>query len=149
MFQGADTLSLDAKGRLAVPARHQPELALNSAGRLVVNYHPHGCLKVYPESVWQPIADKLSKIATMNPATAAVRRVILGTASVQEADSTGRLLLPPALRSLAKLDKQVMLVGMGDHFEIWSEDSWVKQNELALAALQDPEALASFEGIVL
>ena len=149
MFQGADTLSLDAKGRLGVPARHRPELASVSAGKLVVNYHPHGCLKLYPEPVWEPVAAKLSRIATMNPATAALRRMILGTVSVQEADSTGRLLLPPALRTLAKLDKQVMLVGMGDHFEIWSEESWAEQNALALAALQDPEALASFEGIVL
>ena len=134
MFQGATALSLDAKGRLAIPARHREALASASGGQLVLTAHPHRCLLLYPAPAWQPIRDQVLKASSLDPRAASIKRVLVGNARTEEPDSAGRILIAPELREYAQFEKTVYLVGMGTHFEIWSEAGWQQQNDLAAEA---------------
>ena len=132
MFQGATALSLDAKGRLAVPARHREALVTASEGQLVLTAHPHRCLLLYPEPAWEPIRDKVLAASSFDPRAAAIKRLLVGNARDESLDSAGRLLVSPELRLFAQLEKQVWLVGQGTHFEIWSDAGWRQQQEVFL-----------------
>lgn len=149
MFQGTISLSLDAKGRLAIPARYREALAQTANGNLVLTAHPHGCLLLYPVPAWEPIRDQILKAPSFDPRSAALKRVLVGNAREEEMDGAGRLLVASELRGFAKLEKQVWLVGMGSHFEIWSDAGWQRQNDAALAALQSDQPIPGFEGIAL
>jgi len=129
MFQGAAALSLDVKGRLAIPVRHREALASVADGRLVLTAHPHRCLLLYPEPAWEPIRDKVLAASSMNPQSAAIKRLLVGNAREEAMDAAGRLLIAPELRQFAELEKQVWLVGQGSHFEIWSDSGWKRQQE--------------------
>lgn len=135
MFEGATALSLDAKGRLAIPARHRDALMAASQGELVLTAHPHRCLLLYPAPAWQPIRDQILKASSLDPRAAAIKRVMVGNARTETPDSAGRLLIAPELRAYANFEKTVYLVGMGTHFELWSEAGWKAQNDLAAEAL--------------
>jgi len=149
VFQGATVLSLDAKGRMAIPSRHRDGLNVASAGRLVLTTHPHRCLLLYPEPAWAPIRDKILAAPSFDPRSAAAKRVLVGNARDEEMDGAGRLLIAPELRDFATLEKQVWLVGMGSHFEIWSDAGWKRQHEAASEALSGNEPPPGFEGISL
>ena len=135
MFEGAAALNLDAKGRLAIPARHRETLLAAAEGSLVLTAHPHRCLLLYPSPAWQPIRDQVLKASSLDPRAASIKRVLVGNARTEGLDSAGRLLIAPELREYAQFQKTVFLVGMGSHFEIWSEAGWKQQNDLAAEAL--------------
>jgi len=135
MFEGAAALSLDAKGRLAIPARHREALLAAGEGSLVLTAHPHRCLLLYPSPAWQPIRDQILKASSLDTRAASIKRVLVGNARTEEPDAAGRILVAQELRDYALLEKTVYLVGMGSHFEIWSETGWKRQNELAAEAL--------------
>ena len=139
MFQGATALSLDVKGRLAIPARHREALLAASAGQLVLTAHPHRCLLLYPAAAWEPIRDKVLAASSLNLQSAAIKRLLVGNARDESLDSAGRLLVSPELRQFALFDKQVWLVGQGSHFEIWSDAGWQAQQEAFFAS--DDQAL--------
>ncbi|WP_018609358.1 division/cell wall cluster transcriptional repressor MraZ [Uliginosibacterium gangwonense] len=149
MFQGAAALSLDAKGRLAIPARHRDALVSQCGGNLVVTAHPHGCLLVYPLPDWEPIRDQVLAAPGLNPQSAALKRLLVGNARDEEMDAAGRVLIAPELREWAKLDKQVRLVGQGKHFELWSDAAWLKQQADAAALFASGELPAGFENLAL
>ena len=132
MFQGATALSLDVMGRLAIPARHREALVEASDGQLVLTAHPHRCLLLYPEPAWLPIRDKVLATSSLNPQAASIKRLLVGNARDETLDSAGRLLIAPELRQFAGLEKQVWLVGLGSHFEIWSDAGWQKQQDVFL-----------------
>lgn len=132
MFQGATALSLDVKGRLAIPARHRETLAAASGGQLVLTAHPHRCLLLYPAQAWEPIRDKVLAASSLNLQSAAIKRLLVGNAREESLDSAGRLLVSPELRQFAQFEKQVWLVGQGSHFEIWSDAGWLSQQEVFL-----------------
>jgi len=135
VFEGATALSLDAKGRLAIPARHRELLLAAAEGSLVLTAHPHRCLLLYPSPAWQPIRDRILKASSLDTRAASIKRVLVGNARTETLDSAGRLLVANELRDYANLEKTVYLVGMGSHFEIWSEAGWKQQNDLAAEAL--------------
>ena len=116
MFQGSSALSLDAKGRINVPARHRDALIEQAAGRLTLTRHPDGCLLVYPRPEWER---KREQIAAFPMQARALQRLLLGNAQDVEIDGSGRILVAPELRSAAGMTKEVMLLGMGAHFELW------------------------------
>ncbi len=132
MFQGATALSLDVKGRLAIPARHREGLVTASGGQLVLTAHPHRCLLLYPAAAWEPIRDKVLAASSLNLQAAAIKRLLVGNARDETLDSAGRLLVSPELRQFAQFEKQVWLVGQGSHFEIWSDAGWQQQQEVFL-----------------
>ena len=132
MFEGAAAISLDAKGRLAIPARHRETLLAAAEGSLVLTAHPHRCLLLYPAAAWEPIRDKVLAASSFNPQSAAIKRLLVGNAREEAMDSAGRLLVAPELRQFAQFEKQVWLVGQGSHFEIWSDSGWQKQQDVFL-----------------
>ena len=146
MFQGATSLNLDAKGRMAVPARHRD--ALTGKG-LVLTVHPHRCLLLYPEDAWAPIRERILAAPSFDPRSAATTRVLLGNALDVAMDAAGRLLITPELRTIVGLEKQVWLVGMGSHFEVWSDEGWRRQHETAFDALTSTEPPPGFEDLSL
>lgn len=148
MFQGATALSLDAKGRLAIPARHREPLAAASGSRVVLTAHPHRCLLLYPEPAWAPIRDKVLAASSLNPQSAAIKRLLVGNARDEGVDAAGRLLVSPELRQFAQLEKQVWLVGQGAHFEIWSNANWQRQMEV-FTGTGDQALPSDLEGLAL
>lgn len=133
-FQGSAELALDGKNRLAIPARHRA--VLKDTGPLVITAHPHRCLAIYPLSAWEPIREKVLAAPSLEQQSAYLKRLLVGFAREEEMDGTGRVLIAPELKKFASLDKQVVLVGQGNHFELWSEEGWQKQQE-AIFALGD------------
>ena len=110
MFQGATSLSLDAKGRMAIPARHRESLLAAAEGRLVMTAHPHRCLLLYPAPDWAPIRAKILAAPSLEAQSAKLRRLLVGFAVDLEMDSAGRVLVSPELRQYAGLEKDVWLV---------------------------------------
>ena len=139
MFQGASQLALDTKGRLIVPTRYRDALQVESEGRLTLTRHPHGCLLLFPRTKWEALREE---IVRWPMSARAWQRVFLGNASDVETDGSGRILISPELRRAGKLDKDVMMLGMGSHFEIWDAATHTSQEEETLAAGM-PEALAN------
>ena len=131
MFQGAVALNLDAKGRLAIPARHRDALAVDN-GQVVLTAHPHGCCLVYPVPAWNPIRDHVLRAPSLDPQAAMLKRLLVGFAQEETLDAAGRVLVASSLRKFAALEKQVWLVGQGTHFEIWSDAGWQQQQEVFL-----------------
>ena len=121
MFQGSSALTLDAKGRMSIPARHRDVLQANEEGRLTLTRHPDGCLLLYPRSVWE---SKREQIAALPANARALQRLLLGSAQDVDMDGAGRILVAPELRVAAKLDREVMLLGLGSNFELWDRPTW-------------------------
>jgi MraZ protein len=115
-FQGASALALDAKGRLVVPARHREVLAALAHGQLTLTKHPQGCLLVFPRPSWDVFRDKVAELPMQ---AAGWRRIFLGNAMDVEIDASSRVLVSPELRAAAGLSKDVLLLGMGSHLELW------------------------------
>lgn len=127
MYLGVNTLNLDAKGRLAVPAKHRESLAETCASRLVVTINPSStdrCLWLYPEDQWLKVAQKLAELPAVDKRAQAYKRLILGHASEQELDAQGRIRVTPELRDYAGLGKRVAVVGQVTKFEIWDIETW-------------------------
>ena len=129
MFQGASQLNLDAKGRLAVPTRHREALAALGGGTLVLTAHPDSCLLLYPLPAWEPIRNRIMSFPALDRTASLWKRLLVGFAEDVVLDNAGRILVSPELRGFAAIEKQVMFVGQGSHFEIWNLDSWGKQLE--------------------
>ncbi|MBO4330372.1 MAG: division/cell wall cluster transcriptional repressor MraZ [Rhodocyclaceae bacterium] len=146
MFQGAMPLSLDAKGRIAIPARYRDALAPEGAP-IVLTAHPDRCLMVYPAEVWAPIRERLAAIPGLDAARSKLRRLLMGMATEETPDASGRVLLAPAQRQWANLEKQVWLVGQGSHFELWSDAGWQRQ-QAAMEEITPEELSAAFADVV-
>ena len=129
MFQGASQINLDAKGRLAVPTRHREPLSLPGEGALVLTAHPDGCLLLYPRSAWEPIRSRVMGFPALDRTASLWKRLLVGFAEDVAPDNAGRILVSPELRGFAGIEKQVMFVGQGSHFEIWNIESWGRQLE--------------------
>ena len=124
MFRGVAQLNLDSKGRLAVPARFRDALTARCSGHLVVTADSDRCLLIYPLPDWEPIEQKLMALSSFNAQIRELQRRLVGYAEEVVMDATGRILVPPALRSFAQLQKAVVLVGQGNKFELWNKDNW-------------------------
>ncbi len=128
MFRGVSTINLDAKGRMAMPARYRDLLTEKYGGRLVATVDFTGrCLLLYPIDEWEVIQQKLESLSSFDEASRRVQRMLIGHAHDLEMDGSGRLLLPQILRTRAQLDKHLALVGQGMKFEIWSQENWDEQ----------------------
>ncbi len=137
-FRGVAQLALDTKGRLAIPSRHRAALG-NGDGRVVVTADPSRCLLVYPRAAWEPIQARLMALSSFDDKIRALQRLLVGYADDVEIDAAGRILVPPALRDYARLDRQVVLVGQGRKLELWDDTAW--RNATAQAIAFDPGEL--------
>ena len=130
MFQGASSLSLDAKGRLSVPTRHREVLSATASGQLTITRHPHGCLMVFPRPEWEQFR---ARIAALPMSAQWWKRIFLGNAMDVEMDGTGRVLISPELRAAAGIEKETMLLGMGNHFELWDKATYEAKEAEAMS----------------
>lgn len=140
VFQGASALVLDAKGRMAVPARHRDVLQALCAGQLTLTKHPEGCLMVFPRPAWETFRDK---VAGLPMSASGWKRIFLGNAMDIEIDGAARVLISPELRVAAGLSKEVMLLGMGSHFELWDAQRYAA-HEAEVMSQSMPDALQDF-----
>lgn len=125
MFRGANLLQLDAKGRIAMPARYRAQLDHEAQNKLILTIDTQEpCLLLYALPEWEHIEQKIQALPTFDKQARRIQRLLIGHATDIELDSNGRLLIPPLLREYAHLEKQVMLVGQGKKFEIWGEEKW-------------------------
>ena len=140
MFRGVQHINMDAKGRLAIPARQREPLHSECAGCVVVTIDTMApCLTVYPLPEWERIEKEIQALPARKHAVKRFQRLMLGYATDLELDGSDRLLLPPPLREHAKLDKKLVLVGQGNKLEVWSEALWFAERDEALRD-SDPEA---------
>jgi len=131
VFRGVVQLNLDSKGRLAVPARYRDSLLARCNGHLVLTADSDRCLLIYPLPDWEPIEQKLMALSSFNAQIRELQRRLVGYAEDVQLDATGRILVSPALRGYAHLEKNVVLVGQGNKFELWNGDSWEQLMERA------------------
>jgi MraZ protein len=121
VFFGASSLSLDAKGRLSVPTRHQEALMASCAGQVTITQHYEGCLMVFPRPAWEAFS---AKIAALPMSSLPIKRLYLSNAMSVELDSTGRILISPELREAVGINKETTLRGMGSYFELWDKATY-------------------------
>jgi MraZ protein len=140
VFQGASALTLDAKGRMSVPSRYRDALQIQAEGRVTLTKSPDGCLLLFPRPEWERFREK---VAALPMEAMWWRRIFLGNAMDVELDSAGRVLVSPELRSAAALEKEVTLLGMGAHFELWDSQMYAAKEAAAMAQGM-PESLKNF-----
>lgn len=121
MFRGISKLSVDAKGRLAVPKHHRDRLLADGISELMVTADPARCLLIYPMPDWRAIEAKLMSLPNTNPHSRAFQRLYVGYATETEFDGNGRILLPAELREYAGIERKAVLIGQGNKCELWSE----------------------------
>ena len=120
MFLGRHAHAIDSKGRLAIPARFREGLA----GGVVVTRGIDRCLSLYPLAAWEPLAAKVAALPTGDPDARDFRRIVFAEAADLVPDAQGRILLLPELRRFAGLEKDVLVVGVHTHVEVWSPAAW-------------------------
>ncbi len=131
MFLGRFYHNLDDKGRLTVPARFRDDLA--TGGAYVMQGFDQNLI-VLPTVSFDTLSHRINRMSMTDPTARMLRRLLYSSANHVMVDKAGRILLPQFLREAANLDVQVVIIGNGDYFEIWSPDEWTKQDELLLDA---------------
>ena len=138
-FTGEYHHNLDAKGRLIIPAKFRDQLGME----FTVTRSLDGRLAMYAAKEWEALEDKLNALPMTNEKARSLKRFLLGSANTCEIDKQGRILIPQVLREKAGLDKDITLLGVGDHIEIWNADLYNEKYNF-----DDEEALeADWEGL--
>ncbi len=128
VFRGSSNHTIDVKGRFIIPTRFRDMISSSDNDGGVVITRMDGCLKAYPYKKWTDIEQKILSLSVKSDAMRRFRRVFIGGAFECTCDKQGRVLIPPTLREYSKLEKEIVLVGVLDHFEIWSRDRWDIEN---------------------
>lgn len=145
-FRGDYSLSLDAKGRIVLPARHREHLSEICSNQIIITVDPdQPCLLMYPLNEWEIIEEKIDELSSFNDMTRRIKHLLLGNINEAEVDANGRFMIKNTLREHASLKKKVALVGMGKKFEIWDEAAWIRRKADCMAHKvggEMPQALA-------
>ncbi|WP_405236854.1 division/cell wall cluster transcriptional repressor MraZ [Lentisalinibacter orientalis] len=145
MFRGPTKVTLDAKGRLAIPTRYRERLAARCDGHLVVTVDRDYCLLIYPLPDWEEIERKLVRLPALDRKARRLQRLMVGHATEVELDGHGRILLSKELREFAGLEKHTVLIGQGNKFELWDEERWNEKRDSWLADEEGDELPLSAE----
>ena len=129
MFRGSSAHTLDAKGRIIVPSRFR-DVIRAGGGEAVMVTRMDRSLFAYALNEWSKIEDRIMTLAEKSEHMRRFRRVFVGGAFECVTDKQGRILIPPTLREYAELEKEIVLVGVLDHFEVWSRDLWEGEKTL-------------------
>ena len=127
MFRGSSFHTIDQKGRIIVPARFRDIIRANGDGVMVSMLDT--CLVAYTFEEWRQIENKILSMAEKSENMRRFRRVFIGGAFDCPCDKQERVLIPPTLREYAAFDREIVLVGVLDHFEIWSRENWNRENQ--------------------
>lgn len=136
MLRGPTKIALDAKGRLSIPTKYRESLTAHCDGQLICTVDQRSCLLIYPLPDWEETERKLMRLPSLNATAQKLRGLLMGYATDLEIDGHGRILIPREHREFASLDRQAMLFGQGNKFELWDEARW---NERLNQWLQEDE----------
>ncbi len=125
MFQGETAITIDDKGRLAIPTSYRDVVARECGNRLVVTYSPFdsGCLYLYPQPVWEKVRDQVNGLPRIQARSRLLQMKLVGAATFVEPDGNSRISIPASQRSAVGIEKKAVLLGMGEKFELWSEQA--------------------------
>lgn len=140
MFQGPAALTLDGKGRITMPARHREVLVAMGVNQLTVTRHHVSALMIFPRPAWEDFRERL---ATLPMEAGDWKRVFLGNAMDVEIDASSRVLIAPELRNAVGLVRDVKLIGMGSHFELWDAQRHAEHEAMTLQS-EMPASLKNF-----
>ena len=149
MFRGATKVTLDAKGRLAIPTRYRERIAARCEGQLVATVDRDYCLLIYPFPEWEEIERKLMRLPSLDQKARRLQRLMVGHATEVEIDGHGRILLSRELREYAGLDRQAVLLGQGNRFELWDDTRWNEPRDGRLNDGDDTDLSAQLETLTL
>jgi len=127
MFRGSSFHTIDSKGRIIIPARFRDVIREDGSNGLIVSRMDRS-LVAYTFDEWRKIESRILSLAEKSENMRRFRRVFIGGAFECSCDKQDRILIPPMLRQYAEFNKEVVLVGVLDHFEIWARESWEKEN---------------------
>ena len=125
MFQGETAITIDDKGRLAIPTSYRDLIARECGNRLVITYNPFesGSLYIYPLAIWERVRGQVNKLPRAKKVNRNLQLKLVGAATFVELDGSGRIGIPASHRSACAIEKKAVLLGMGDKFELWSEQA--------------------------
>ncbi len=144
VFQGETAITVDEKGRLAIPTAYRESVAGECGNRLVLTYNPFepGCLWLFPHAVWEQVRDQVNALSKVVKAHRDMQMKLVGAAAEVEPDSAVRILLPASQRATTGIDKKAVLLGMGDKFELWSEQEHLKKIRQTIGEGEITQAMA-------
>ena len=148
MFRGSSTHTIDSKGRIIIPARFRDVIKVGNSNSLIVSKLDK-CLVAYPIEEWHKIESKILSLAEKSETLRRFRRVFVGGASECSYDKQERILIPPLLRQYAGLEKDIALVGVLTHFEIWCREQWEKENMAMEKDMKNEEVRKEIAGLGL
>ena len=149
-FRGVSNLSIDAKGRIVLPARYRETLSEICQNHLIITIDTEQlCLLIYPLNEWELIEEKIEALPSFNPTTRRIQRLLIGHATDVEVDANGRLMIATPLREYAELGKKVVMIGQGKKFELWDEERWNKCRNECVSDKTDGELPAALAELTL
>lgn len=142
LFRGLHSINLDAKGRMAMPARFRGIIEEYCQGQLVVTIDQDGeSLVIYPLNEFEAIERKVASLSSFHPESRRLKNIFIGHATEVNLDGSGRILIPQNLRQFVGLDKKVALVGQGNKLAVWNDDVWNETRDSWLKHKVDVEEL--------
>ncbi len=132
---------------MAIPTRYRERLSSRCDGQIIVTVDKDRCLLIYPLPDWEDLERKLVRLPSMNKTARRIVRIMVGYATEVDMDTNGRILVSRELREFASLDKQAMLIGQGNKFELWDEDIWNQKRDEWLSEEEDGDLPADLESI--
>jgi len=147
MFQGETAITIDDKGRLAIPTAYRDIVARECGNRLVITYNPFesGCLYLYPQPVWERVRDQVNALPRTKKNSRLLQLKLVGAAAFAEPDGSGRISIPASQRGAVGIEKKAVLLGMGDKFELWSEQAHHAQIRQTLTDADLGDGLLDFQ----
>lgn len=142
MFQGETAITIDEKGRMAIPTAYRELVAASCGSRLIATYNPFetGCLWLFPPKEWETVRDQVVALPTAKAVHRNLQMKLVGAAAPMDVDGNGRILLPASQRAAAAIERRAVLLGMGARFELWSEQAHLaKVRETILEDQVTPE----------
>jgi MraZ protein len=136
MFLGRYHHTIDQKGRLTVPVRYRDLLAAEGA-YLTQGFDQN--INVYPQPIFERISRRVNRLSMTDPKARLLKRLMFSNAELVVLDKTGRILIPQFIRESLNFDSEVIIVGMGDYFEIWSPELW--HGQTVLMEESEPDAM--------
>ncbi|MGH8153467.1 MAG: division/cell wall cluster transcriptional repressor MraZ [Rhodanobacteraceae bacterium] len=144
MFQGETAISVDDKGRLAIPTAYRDPIARACNNRLVITYNPFdaGCLWIFPQPEWERVRDRVNDLPSVKRVHRDMQLKLVGAAAQVELDSAARVLLPASQRATSGIGKKAVLLGMGNKFELWSEQAHLAKIQTTIGEEEVSEEMA-------
>jgi MraZ protein len=135
VFQGETAITVDDKGRLAIPTAYRELVAGACANRLVVTYNPFepGCLWLFPVGEWEKVRDQINALSSVKRVHRDLQLKLVGAAAAVELDGNARVLVPASQRNAAGIEKKAVLLGMNAKFELWSEQAHLAKIRQSIA----------------